>query len=149
MKINKDVYKTLNAILINNYDVEASFKNASQIVKKPRLKSFFKDLAKNRYSFSQQLIKEMNAFFQNIDEDSSLIKENQTTWVSINESFKSRDEQTILLEVIRGEEVALIEYKNSIYNTDLPNAIKILIIKQIGDIENTLRIAKNMRVVFS
>ncbi|MFT5231330.1 MAG: hypothetical protein ACI97R_001402, partial [Candidatus Azotimanducaceae bacterium] len=69
-------------------------------------------------------------------------------WMSIKDAFTSNDEESILGEVIKGEKTAVDEYKDVLNNSTLPPSTKIILIRQVDNIESALRSSEHFEVVF-
>merc|ERR1711974_557282 len=96
----------LNELLTKNYDAEAGYKKAAEIVENPQLKQFFETQAQHRYDFGYELKTEIRNVGGTPDKGTSFTGDAHRTWMSMKDTFTSSDEENILEEVKRGEKTA-------------------------------------------
>ncbi|RDK88863.1 uncharacterized protein (TIGR02284 family) [Marinirhabdus gelatinilytica] len=137
----------LNELLTKNYDAEAGYKKAAEIVENPQLKQFFETKAQERYDFGHELKTEIRNTGGNPDKGTSFTGDAHRTWMSIKDTFSSNDEEAILEEVKRGEKAAVEEYQEVIADTTLPPTTKNILTKQVSNVENTLQNVKNFETI--
>ena len=61
MKNSEKMTYKLNELLTKNYDAEAGYKKAAEMVSQPQLKQFFETQAQHRYDFGHELKTEIAA----------------------------------------------------------------------------------------
>lgn len=137
----------LNELLTKNYDAEAGYKKAAEIVENPQLKQFFETQAQARYDFGHELKTEIRNTGGTPETGTSLKGDAHRTWMSIKDTFTSNDEENILEEVKRGEKTAVQEYQEVILDTTLPPTTKGILTKQVSNIESTLKNVKNFEAI--
>ena len=137
----------LNELLSKNYDAEAGYKKAAEIVENPKLKQFFETEAQARYDFGHELKTEIRNTGGTPEKGTSVKGDAHRTWMSIKDTFTSNDEENILEEVKRGEKTAVNEYQEVISDTTLPPTTKSILTKQVTTIENTLQNVKNFETI--
>tara|TARA_R100000935_G_scaffold27288_2_gene47439 strand:+ start:16751 stop:17197 length:447 start_codon:yes stop_codon:yes gene_type:complete len=137
----------LNELLTKNYDAEAGYKKAAEIVENPKLKQFFETEAQVRYDFGHELKTEIRNTGGTPEKGTSVQGDAHRAWMSIKDTFTSNDEENILEEVKRGEKTAVNEYQEVISDTTLPPTTKSILTKQVSNIENTLQNVKNFETI--
>ncbi len=137
----------LNELLTKNYDAEAGYKKAAEIVENPKLKQFFENQAQARYDFGHELKTEIRNSGGTPDKGTSFKGDAHRTWMSIKDTFTANDEENILEEVARGEKNAVSEYKDVIIDTTLPPTTKNILTKQVSRIESTLQNVKSFEAI--
>lgn len=137
----------LNELLTKNYDAEAGYKKAAEIVENPQLKRFFETQAEHRYDFGHELKTEIKNVGGTPEKGTSFTGDAHRTWMTIKDTFTPSDEASILEEVQRGEKTALEEYKEVMADTTLPPTTSSVLTKQVSNIESTLQNVKNFEAV--
>ncbi|WP_029037894.1 ferritin-like domain-containing protein [Salinimicrobium xinjiangense] len=148
MSKTKEMAGKLNELLEKTYDSEKGFKNAAEDVRNPRLKSFFKDKAMQRYDFGHELKTEIKNLGESPDKGSSLTGDAHRAWMDLKAAFSSDNEEAILEEAIRGEKAAVADYNEVINRSELPPSTINLLIKQRNAIERTLNEVKGLEEAF-
>ncbi|HBR52766.1 MAG TPA: hypothetical protein DEA82_00710 [Flavobacteriaceae bacterium] len=147
MMYTEKMSNKLNELLTKNYDAEAGYKKAAEIVENPQLKQFFETQAQHRYDFGHELKTEIRNLGGTPDKGTSFTGDAHRTWMSMKDTFTSNDEENILEEVKRGEKTAVEEYKEVVADTTLPPTTKSILTKQVSNIENTLQNVKNFEAI--
>ncbi|MAM29800.1 MAG: hypothetical protein CMC13_12320 [Flavobacteriaceae bacterium] len=147
MMYTEKMSNKLNELLTKNYDAEAGYKKAAEIVENPQLKQFFETQAQHRYDFGHELKTEIRNVGGTPDKGTSFKGDAHRTWMSMKDTFTSNDEESILEEVKRGEKTAVEEYKEVVADTTLPPTTKSILTKQVSNIENTLQNVKNFETI--
>ncbi|MFC7356454.1 PA2169 family four-helix-bundle protein [Jejudonia soesokkakensis] len=149
MSYTEKMSNRINELLTKNYDAEAGYKKAAEIVENPQLKQFFETQAQHRYDFGHELKTEIRNMGETPEKGTSFKGDAHRTWMDIKSTFTSNDEEAILNEVTRGEKAAVEEYKEVMNDTTLPPTTKSILSKQVSNIENTLNNVKNFEAVIS
>lgn len=149
MSYSKEKAEKLNELLEKNYDSEKGFKNAADDVKNPRLKTFFKEKAQERYDFGHELKSEIRNFGEAPEEGSSVKSDAHRTWMDLKSAFSGNNEEAVLEETIRGEKLAVKDYNEIIKNDDFPPTTQNLLLKQRNAIQKTIDEVKSLEESFS
>lgn len=149
MNYTEKMSNRINELLTKNYDAEAGYKKAAEIVENPQLKQFFETQAQHRYDFGHELKTEIRNMGETPEKGTSFKGDAHRAWMDIKSTFTSDDEETILNEVTRGEKAAVEEYKEVMSDTTLPPTTKSILSNQVSNIENTLKNVKNFEAVVS
>ncbi|MBU3010604.1 PA2169 family four-helix-bundle protein [Polaribacter vadi] len=110
MKYTEKISNKLNELLEKNYDAEKGYLNAAENVDSSRLKIFFKNRASERSDFAKNLRTEILSYGQIPEETGTFQGTMHRNWMSLKSLFSSNDEEAILEEAIRGEQVSYNEY---------------------------------------
>ncbi len=110
MKYTEKISNKLNELLEKNYDAEKGYLNAAENVDSSRLKIFFKNRASDRSEFAKNLRTEILSYGQIPEETGTFQGTMHRNWMSLKSLFSSNDEEAILEEAIRGEQVSYNEY---------------------------------------
>lgn len=149
MKYTEEMSKNLNQLLTKNYDAEAGYKKAAEISENPQLKRFFENQAQKRYDFGHELKSEIKNFGETPDKGTSFTADAHRAWMGMKTAFTSKDEETILNEVKRGEKATIDEYREITNSPEVPPTTATLLRKQMSHIEEAIQKTKNFEVVMS
>lgn len=144
MKYSEEMADKLNELLQKNYDSEKGFKNAADDIQDPRLKTFFKEKAQQRYDFGHELKSEIRNFGESPKKGSSVQADAHRTWMDLKAAFSGNNEEAVLEEAIKGEKRAVDNYNEVIDEIDFPPSTKNLLLKQRNAIQKTLDDVKSL-----
>lgn len=140
MKYTDEMGEVLNRLLQKNLDAEKGFRNAADDVKDEQLKSFFKEVAQQRYDFAHELRTEIRNFGQPPIEGSSISADAHRTWMNIRSGLASNSSEAVVLqEAKRGEETAEMEYRDMLKEHNFPPATESVLIKQRDAFKQTIK----------
>lgn len=139
MKYTDEMGEVLNRLLQKNHDAEKGFRNAADDVKDEDLKSFFMEVAQQRYDFAHELRTEIRNFGQPPVEGSSLSADAHRAWMNIRSSLSSNSEAAVLQEAKRGEESAEMEYREMLKEHNFPPSTESVLIKQRDAFKETVK----------
>ncbi|MGJ8665666.1 MAG: ferritin-like domain-containing protein [Patiriisocius sp.] len=140
----KKLTNQLNELLTKNYDAEAGYKKAADLVEGSQLKTYFQSQAKNRYDFGHALKSEIKGIGGEVDKGTSLKGDAHRTWMSIKDTFSATDNKAMLEEVVRGEEAAVEEYQEILKEATLAPTTQKLIKNQVTSIQEALANARSL-----
>lgn len=145
MKYPEKIAEKLNRLLEKNVDAEKGYRFASENVKDPQLKAFFSERAEERYDFIHQLKTEIRNFGETPKEKSSLAGEAHRTWMNLKATFFAKKAEPGLEEVVRGENVAVEEYKEILKDPEVPPNTANILLKQKNAIVAALNKVKSLK----
>ncbi|MAZ73518.1 MAG: hypothetical protein CMC70_10270 [Flavobacteriaceae bacterium] len=134
----------LNDLITKNYDAEAGYKKAAEMVEDTQLKTFFNNQAKNRYDFGHALKDEIKMVGGEVDKGTSFKGDAHRAWMSVKDTFSSNDSKAILEEVIRGEETAVNEYQEILKEATLAPTTQQLLQDQVASVQTALADARSL-----
>lgn len=104
----------LNLLLQRNYDAEKGFKKAAEKTEVGVLKDFYQEREKMHYNFGHEIKAEIKKYGKLPVKGSTAEASVHRSWMDIKAFFSSDEEEAIIEECKRGEEVAIDEYQNSL-----------------------------------
>lgn len=146
MKYPEKIAEKLNRLLEKNIDAEKGYRFASENVKDPQLKAFFTERAEERYDFIHQLKIEIRNFGETPKEKSSLTGDMHRTWMNLKAAFSANKSEPSLEEAVRGEKVAVEEYKEILDDPEVPASTANILLKQKNDIVAALNKVKSLKI---
>ncbi len=103
MAQQKEAISTINSLIETLKDGEKGFKEASEAVKDPQLKSLFAQYSEQRHRFASELQTEARSLGDsNPEKSSSAAGAMHRAWIDLKSAVTSGDEGTILSECERG-----------------------------------------------
>lgn len=136
--------KKLNELITKNYDAEAGYKKAAEIVDDNQLKQFFTNQAQARYDFGHSLKDEIKMVGGEVKKGTSFTGDAHRAWMSIKDTFSANDSKAMLEEVIRGEEAAVEEYQEILQKQTLAPTTQDLLQKQVTSVQSALADARSL-----
>ena len=149
MKNPEKLADRLNDLFQKNHDSEKGFRNAADDVKDERLKTFLKEKAQERYDFKHELSSEIRDFGASPKEGSSVKSDAHRTWMDLKSALSGNKEEAILEEVVRGEKLAVEDYKDAINEKDFPPSTKNMLLKHRNAFQKTIENVKSLEESFS
>lgn len=145
MAQQKEAISTINGLIETLKDGEKGFKEASEAVKDPQLKSLFEQYSQQRHRFATEL----QAQAQNLGE-SSPEKSSSTAgamhraWINLKSAVTSGDDKAILNECERGEDSAVHEYQDAM-SDGLTGTAREIVARQFTEIKSAHDRVRNLR----
>ena len=136
MAQQKEAISTINSLIETLKDGEKGFKEASEAVKDPQLKSLFEQYSQQRHRFASEL----QAQAQNLGESkpeksSSAAGAMHRAWINLKSAATSGDDKAILSECERGEDSAVHEYQEAIQD-GLAGTAREIVSRQFTEIKS-------------
>ncbi|WP_340200791.1 PA2169 family four-helix-bundle protein [Ascidiimonas sp. W6] len=149
MKYTEKISNKLNELLEKTYDAEKGYKFASDNTNNPELKQFFDDRVKQRYNFGHQLKNEIQAYGQEPEKGGSVKGAVHREWMNLKTAISSNNEEAILEEVARGEQVSIDKYNEILSENNLPASTEAILFAQKNLITASLNRVKTFETVMS
>lgn len=127
MKATQKQIDELNDLLTRNYDAEKGFALAAEEVKDQALQDFFKVYSKQRNKFGHDIKDQIVALGGKVDKGTSIAGDIHRGWMDLKGLLTGHDEDAIINECIRGESVALEDYKRVMEDESLDKDTRILV----------------------
>jgi len=141
---NDDVISTLNDLIETSKDGEQGFRTCAEDIKDAQMKSFFTSRAQSCAEAAAELQQEVRALGGNPETSSSISGALHRRWVDIKGVITGKDDEAILNECERGEDVAKRSYETALGKT-LPANIKSIVERQYNGVLKNHDQVKAMR----
>ena len=137
---NDEIISTLNDLIETSKDGEHGFNTCAEDVKDMQLKQLFTAAAQRCAEGAKELQEQVRLLGGDPDEHSSVAGTLHRAWVDIKAAITGKDEQAVLEECERGEDVAKKTYEEAIAK-GLPDDIRSIVQRQyLGVVENHDRV---------
>ena len=110
---NKDIIDVLNDLIEYSKDGEKGFKSVAEDIRNPELKAFFSQRAADCAGATYELQSEIRRLGGDAEDSTSMSGDLHRGWVNLKSLTTGRDEEEVLNEVERGEDMALKAYKEA------------------------------------
>lgn len=141
---NNDVISTLNDLIETCKDGEQGFRTCAEDIKDAQMKSFFTTRAQSCAEAAAELQQEVRALGGNPETSSSISGALHRRWVDIKGLVTGKDDEAILNECERGEDVAKRSYETAL-GKSLPANIKTIVERQYNGVMKNHDQVKAMR----
>jgi uncharacterized protein (TIGR02284 family) len=145
MKQQKEVISILDDLIETLKDGQEGFKQASEGVKDPQLKSLFNEYSRQRARFAMELQSEAQSLGKTEPKESgSAAGALHRAWINLKSAVSRGDDHAILAECERGEDSAVEQYKKAV-DEDLSAQLREIVSRQYTEIKNAHDRIKNLR----
>ena len=145
MAQQKEIISTINSLIETLKDGQEGFRQASEAVKDPELKSLFSEYSLQRSRFAGELQSEAHTLGESDPETtSSTAGAMHRAWINLKSAITAQDEKAILNECERGEDVAVSEYKKAM-EQDLSSPVKDIISRQYTEVKSAHDRVRDLR----
>jgi len=141
---NEKVISVLNGLIETSKDGEKGFKTCAEDVKNPQLKSLFNNRAQDCAAAVAELQRLVRSLGGDPETSSSIAGTLHRGWVDLKAMITGKDDEAILNECERGEDVAVKNYKEAL-EKDLPLAIREVVAKQYQGAQRNHNEIKGLR----
>lgn len=141
---NDDVISTLNDLIETCKDGEQGFRTCAEDIKDAQMKSFFTSRAQSCAEAAAELQQEVRALGGDPETSSSIAGALHRRWVDIKGLVTGKDDEAILNECERGEDVAKRSYETAL-GKSLPANIKTIVERQYNGVLKNHDQVKAMR----
>ena len=139
-----ELISTLNDLIKTCKDGEEGFLACSEGIKDPMLKASFTERSLNCDEAADELQELVLSLGGNPETQSSLAGTLHRRWVDIKSAITGQDEEAVLNECERGEDVAIRSYKNAL-EKNLPEYVRIIVERQFAGVRANHDEVKLMR----
>ena len=126
---NKDVISTLNDLIETCKDGQEGFRTCAEDIKDTQMKSFFTARAQSCAEAAAELQQEVRSLGGDPETSSSISGALHRRWVDLKSAVTGKDDEAILNECERGEDVAKRSYASAL-EEDLPANIRAIVERQ-------------------
>src|SRR5712671_2484243 len=136
MAQQKEAISTINSLIETLKDGEKGFKEASEAVRDPQLKSLFQQYSQQRHRFASELQAQAHSLGESKPEkSSSTAGAMHRAWINLKSVVTSGDDKAILGECERGEDSAVHEYQEAMQN-GLTDTAREIVSRQFTEIRS-------------
>ncbi len=150
---NDEIISTLNDLIETCKDGEEGFKTCAEDISDPQIKNLFVDRAQSCSSSASELQELVLSCGGSPETKSSVSGSLHRRWVDIKASVTGKDDESILNECERGEDVAVASYRKAL-EQELPPNIRSVVERQyngalrnhdqVKSLRDQVRTAKNL-----
>ena len=145
MAQQKEAISTINSLIETLKDGEKGFKEASEAVRDPQLKSLFQQYSQQRQRFAGELQVQAQGLGEaKPEKSSSTAGAMHRTWINLKSAVTSGDDKAILGECERGEDSAVHEYEEAM-NDGLSGTAREVVARQFTEIKSAHDRVKQLR----
>ena len=126
---NDEIIHTLNDLIETSKDGEEGFRTCAEDVMGLQLKTLFTNRSQRCAAAARELQELVRSLGGNPETDSSFAATLHRRWIDIKSSIMGKDNEAILNECERGEDLALRSYKNAL-DKALPAPIRTVVERQ-------------------
>ena len=145
MAQQKEAISTINNLIETLKDGEKGFKEASDAVKDPQLKSLFREYSQQRHRFASELqIQAQTLGELKPEKSSSTAGAMHRAWINLKSAVTSGDDKAVLSECERGEDSAIHEYEEAMQD-GLTGTAREIVARQFTEIKSAHDRVKHLR----
>jgi uncharacterized protein (TIGR02284 family) len=145
MTRQKEAISTINNLIETLKDGEKGFKEASEAVRDPQLKSLFQQYSQQRHRFATELQSQAQSLGEFRPEKSgSIAGAMHRAWINLKSAVTSGDDKAILSECERGEDSAVHEFEEAMHD-GLSGQAREVVSRQFNEIKSAHDRVKQLR----
>ena len=129
-----DIVSTLNDLIQTCKDGEQGFRTCAEQVKDSTLKSYLNNRAQSCAASATELQTQVLLYGEEAETSSSFSGALHRGWVNIKAMISGSDDEAVLDECERGEDVALNAYREALQK-DLPANIRSIVLRQYEGVQ--------------
>ena len=126
---NNEIVSTLNNLIETCKDGEEGFRTCAEDAGNAQLKSLFADRAQSCATACCELQDLVRAYGGKPETRSSLTGTLHRRWIDIKHKIVGKDDQAVLHECERGEDIAMRVYRDAL-NLELPSTVRTVVERQ-------------------
>ena len=139
-----DFISVLNDLIETCKDGEDGFREAAQEVKNPALKTLFSNYANERGQYAMELQQRVSKLGQAPETSGTVAASLHRRWMDFKSAITGKNDQAIIEECERGEDIALESYRNAMAK-DLPSDLKAVIERQFTGVKSAHDKVRNLK----
>ncbi len=133
----------INYLIAIAEDAKVGYANVANDTEDATLKKIFTSLAAEHAGYATQLQNQLRVLVGKTAADDEPLGVAKRTWVFLKSAVLDDDDDSIIMECIKGEEVTLREYAYVLENIKSDSALGKLLVKQRNGINSSLNGIKN------
>ena len=131
---NDEIIHTLNDLIETSKDGEEGFRTCAEDIMGLQLKTLFTERSQRCAAAARELQELVRSLGGKPETDSSFSATLHRRWIDIKSSIMGKDNEAILNECERGEDLALHSYKSAL-GKDLPAPIRSVVERQFEGVQ--------------
>ncbi|MBC8042115.1 MAG: PA2169 family four-helix-bundle protein [Rhizobacter sp.] len=135
----------LNSLIETCRDGQLGYSSAADAIINPELKALFVSVASQRSAFISELQGQIRALGGDPSKSGTLVGAVHRGWIALKSAVASRNDDSILEECERGDNIAIETY-NNVLSKSLPAAAREIVQRQLGSIEQSYHKVQQMTV---
>lgn len=145
--INKESISVLNDLIETSKDGQEGFKTCAEDIKHPELKALFVKRSADCATAAAELQAAVRSMGGDPETSTSVAADLHRRWVDVKAVFTGKDEEAVLNEAERGEDVALKSYKDALEKITKHNLVGIrdLVERQLHGVQRNHDQVKALR----
>lgn len=141
---NDDVISTLNDLIETSKDGEEGFRTCAADISDAQMRTLFASRSQACALAASELQELVRSFGGDPETRSSVSAALHRRWVDIKSAITGKDDEAILNECERGEDVAVKSYRNAL-EKDLPVTVRSVVERQYNGVLRNHEQVRNMR----
>jgi uncharacterized protein (TIGR02284 family) len=133
---NSETIALLNDLIDTCKDGEKGYREAAEGIENPFYRMLFTDYARQRSKFASELKAQVVRLGDQPDRKGTVKGTIHRGWMNLRAAIAGHNDDLIVAECSRGEEIAIKQYKEALKH-DLPPNLKTLLEKQLNEIMST------------
>ena len=147
MAQQKEAISTINSLIKTLKDGEKGFREASEAVRDPQLKSLFQQYSQQRHRFAGELQAQAQSLGEwKPEKSSSAAGAMHRAWINLKSAVTSGNDKAILSECERGEDSAVHEYQEAMQD-GLTGTAREIVSRQFTEIRSAHDRVRQLRDV--
>ena len=142
--LNKEAISVLNDLIETSKDGEKGFQECAENSKTVQLKSLFNQRAQECAAAASDLQQLVRGLGGEPETTSSVAGDLHRRWVDLKAMVTGKNDEAILNECERGEDVALKEYREAL-EKPLPASIRMVVEKQLQGVQRNHDLVRSLR----
>jgi uncharacterized protein (TIGR02284 family) len=134
MNTNDDIISTLNGLIEISRDGELGFRTCAEDLDSPHLKTLFTDRSKGCATAVAELQEQVRSLGGKAESETSVSGSLHRRWIDIKAAILGKNNESILTECHRGEDVALHAYRQALAK-DLTDSARAVVERQYAGVQ--------------
>lgn len=129
--IYEKLYHQIKKVLEKNIDAQTRYLKSAENSQHEDVKLFFKQKAHNSELFNERLIFELNYSFDAPNIEGDVTDSLHDKYMEVKDVFLATRDESLLMESLKEDKVALKDYEELLKHTNLPLSIRFILKEQV------------------